>query len=284
MKTGTITLEDKDYPSLLKEIPDPPKILYYKGSPELLKKEAVAIVGTRRPTEYGKDVALRLGRMLAESDVVTVSGMAQGIDSCVHKGTLMEEGSTIAVLGNGLDICYPKANHGLMKEIADKGLILTEYPMGMRGTRYTFPLRNRIISGLSKACVIVEAGLSSGSLITAERAIEQGREVYAVPGNINSMYSIGTNKLIQDGARILAVPEDLLSDLGIANPLKERSGNNLSEFEKRVLKSIFEKSETTVYDLASELGVTTGEMNLTVTLLEMGGFIRTAMGKIYVAL
>ena len=284
MKTGTITLEDKDYPSLLKEIPDPPKILYYKGSPELLKKEAVAIVGTRRPTEYGKDVALRLGRMLAESDVVTVSGMAQGIDSCVHKGTLMEEGSTIAVLGNGLDICYPKANHGLMKEIADKGLILTEYPMGMRGTRYTFPLRNRIISGLSKACVIVDAGLSSGSLITAERAIEQGREVYAVPGNINSMYSIGTNKLIQDGARILAVPEDLLSDLGIANPLKERSGNNLSEFEKRVLKSIFEKSETTVYDLASELGVTTGEMNLTVTLLEMGGFIRTAMGKIYVAL
>lgn len=284
MKTGTITLEDKDYPSLLKEIPDPPKILYYKGSPELLKKEAVAIVGTRRPTEYGKDVALRLGRMLAESDVVTVSGMAQGIDSCVHKGTLMEEGSTIAVLGNGLDICYPKANHGLMKEIADKGLILTEYPMGMRGTRYTFPLRNRIISGLSKACVIVEAGLSSGSLITAERAIEQGREVYAVPGNINSMYSIGTNKLIQDGARILAVPEDLLSDLGIANSLKERPGNNLSEFEKRVLKSIFEKSETTVYDLASELGVTTGEMNLTVTLLEMGGFIRTAMGKIYVAL
>lgn len=98
MKTGTITLEDKDYPPLLKEIPDPPKILYYKGSPELLKKEAVAIVGTRRPTEYGKDVALRLGRMLAESDVVTVSGMAQGIDSCVHKGTLMEEGSTIAVL------------------------------------------------------------------------------------------------------------------------------------------------------------------------------------------
>jgi len=284
MKTGTITLEDKDYPSLLKEIPDPPKILYYKGSPELLKKEAVAIVGTRRPTEYGKDVALRLGRMLAESDVVTVSGMAQGIDSYVHKGTLMEEGSTIAVLGNGLDICYPKANHGLMKEIADKGLILTEYPMGMRGTRYTFPLRNRIISGLSKACVIVEAGLSSGSLITAERAIEQGREVYAVPGNINSMYSIGTNKLIQDGARILAVPEDLLSDLGIANSLKERPGNNLSEFEKRVLKSIFEKSETTVYDLASELGVTTGEMNLTVTLLEMGGFIRTAMGKIYVAL
>lgn len=156
--------------------------------------------------------------------------------------------------------------------------------MGMRGTRYTFPLRNRIISGLSKACVIVEAGLSSGSLITAERAIEQGREVYAVPGNINSMYSIGTNKLIQDGARILAVPEDLLSDLGIANSLKERPGNNLSEFEKRVLKSIFEKSETTVYDLASELGVTTGEMNLTVTLLEMGGFIRTAMGKIYVAL
>lgn len=284
MKTGTITLEDKDYPPLLKEIPDPPKILYYKGSPELLKKEAVAIVGTRRPTEYGKDVALRLGRMLAESDVVTVSGMAQGIDSCVHKGTLMEEGSTIAVLGNGLDICYPKANHSLMKEIADKGLILTEYPMGMRGTRYTFPLRNRIISGLSKACVIVEAGLSSGSLITAERAIEQGREVYAVPGNINSMYSIGTNKLIQDGARILAVPEDLLSDLGIANSLKERPGNNLSEFEKRVLKSIFEKSETTVYDLASELGVTTGEMNLAVTLLEMGGFIRTAMGKIYVAL
>ena len=284
MKTGTITPKDREYPLLLKEIPDPPKILYYRGDPDLLKKEAVAVVGTRKPTEYGKDVALRLGRMLAESNVATVSGMAQGIDSYVHKGTLMEGGSTIAVLGNGLDICYPKANHNLMREIEEKGLILTEYPLGMRGTRYTFPLRNRIISGLSKACVIVEAGLSSGSLITAERAIEQGREVYAVPGNINSMYSIGTNKLIEDGARILAVLENLLSDLGIVGNFKKKSEKNLSELEKRVLNLIFEKSETTVYDLSKELCVPAGEMNLIVTLLEMGGFIRTAMGKIYVAL
>ena len=170
-----------------------------------------------------------------------------------------------------------------MAEIKKEGLILSEYPPGTRGTKYSFPLRNRIISGLSRATVIVEAGLSSGSLITAERAAEQGREVYAVPGNINSIYSIGTNKLIQDGAKILCAGENILEDLNIKREVIDEELKNLSLGEKRVLLGLAGRTESTVDELAQMLEMTLSDTNVCISLLEIKGMVRSSMGKIYLA-
>jgi DNA processing protein len=283
MKIESITLMEKDFPKALREIPQPPQILYYAGDLSLVSHVCVAVVGTRKPTDYGKWVAHSLGTALAEAGAVTVSGMAEGIDTQAHRGTLKGGGKTIAVLGNGLDICFPAKNVSLRNEIAEKGLLLSEYAPGTHATRFTFPARNRIISGLSQATVVVEAGLSSGSLITAERGAEQGREIYAVPGNINSVCSIGTNKLIQDGARILTVMEDLLEDLGLARPMTELRKDHLGPKEKEVFLQVGKRSESTVDELADALKIGAGEVNCLVTILEIKGFVRTSMGKIYVA-
>ncbi|HPD90405.1 MAG TPA: DNA-processing protein DprA [Bacillota bacterium] len=283
MEIKKITAMEAGYPSLLKEIPDPPNILYYMGDISLASQTCVAVVGTRKPTDYGKWAAHSLGSMLGEAGIVTVSGMAQGIDTLAHRGALKAAGKTIAVLGNGPDICYPAKNGSLRKIIMEKGLILSEYAPGVHATRFTFPARNRIISGISMATVVVEAGLSSGSLITAERAAEQGREVYALPGNINSVCSIGTNQLIRDGARILAVMDDLLEDFGWTNPLPQKKKESLGEKEAKVFFRVESATEITVDELCCTLGMGAGEVNGIVTILEMKGFVQTSMGKIYVA-
>lgn len=179
-----VELDSEDYPPLLRFIKDPPKRLYYSGDLSLCKTLCLAVVGARHGSPYGRWAAYQIARKAAEYGVTIVSGMASGVDSAAHKGALDVRGKTIAVLGCGADICYPKSNLELMQKIRKTGLILSEYPPGSRPLAFQFPLRNRIISGLSRAVVIAEAGLSSGSLITAERAAEQGREVFAVPGNI----------------------------------------------------------------------------------------------------
>lgn len=283
MEIKTVKFEDRDYPILLREIQKPPLLLYYIGDLSLASKLCVSVVGGRKGTEYGKWVATKLGILLAQSKLVTVSGMAKGIDSYAHQGALKGGGKTIAVLGNGPDICFPAENACLMAEIKKEGLILSEYPPGTRGTKYSFPLRNRIISGLSRATVIVEAGLSSGSLITAERAAEQGREVYAVPGNINSIYSIGTNKLIQDGAKILCAGENILEDLNIKREVIDEELKDLSLGEKRVLLGLAGRTESTVDELAQMLEMTLSDTNVCISLLEIKGMVRSSMGKIYLA-
>ncbi len=282
-RVRSVSLLEKGYPELLRQIKDPPEILYYIGDLKLASCLCVAAVGSRKATPYGKWAALAIGEKLGGNGVVAVSGMAQGIDSLVHKGALKGKGKTIAVLGNGPDICFPAQNRDLMNRIAEEGLILSEYAPGVHATRFSFPLRNRIISGLSVATIVVEAGLHSGSLITAERASEQGRDVYAVPGNINNIYAIGGNKLIKDGANPLIVLDDILEDLGIEKKIVPETGTKLGEDEKSVLDAIAKCGEVTCDTLCRALSRPVGEVNGIVTVLEMKGLVHTALGKIFVA-
>ncbi len=195
-----IGLNELHYPSELKHIVDPPFALYYEGTGLDHQETCVAIVGARECTEYGKKVAYELSYNLAREGLTIVSGLAKGIDTYAHEGALKAKGKTIAVLGSGLEICYPKENEGLMKRIKNEGVVLSEYLPQEKPLQYHFPARNRIISGMSKVVVVVEAKQKSGSLITAREALEQGRDVGAVPGNIYSELSTGTNQLIREGA------------------------------------------------------------------------------------
>ncbi|HZO56765.1 MAG TPA: DNA-processing protein DprA [Bryobacteraceae bacterium] len=201
------------YPAVLANIADPPIVLFAKGRTELLPGVLVAMVGTRRPTLYGVNVTERLSADLAKAGAVIVSGMARGVDTCAHKAALSMSGGTVAVFGSGIDHIYPSENRRLAEDIATRGLILSEFPMGSPAHPQNFPLRNRIVSGISYAAVIVEGAQYSGSAITARTAMEQGREVYAVPGPITSRMSWVPNLLIKQGARLLQDAEDLLSDL-----------------------------------------------------------------------
>lgn len=196
-----IFINDKRYPILLKSIYNPPKCLYCIGNVKLLKNISIAIVGCRDASQYGKKVAQYFAYNLAKNNFNIVSGLAKGIDSYSHIGALQANGNTIAVVGGGLDIIYPKENEQLAKKIIESGgLIISEYKIGTKPKKEFFPARNRIISGISNTILVVEAKERSGALITAEYGLEQGKDVFAVPGNINSINSIGTNKLIQEGA------------------------------------------------------------------------------------
>ena len=216
MKIEEISINSNEYPKVLKNIYDPPLKLYILGNKDILKQKGIAIVGSRNATEYGKKVAFKFARELSEKGINIISGLAVGIDTYAHIGALQEKsmGKTIAVLGSGLDEIYPKQNIELAKQIIKyEGCIISEYPLGTRPQRINFPQRNRIISGLSKGVLIVEAGEKSGSLITADFAIEQGKEVFAIPGNIMNQNSIGTNNLIKQGAKLVTSYKEVLEEL-----------------------------------------------------------------------
>lgn len=283
MNYGTVSLGEPGYPLLLPLISDPPKMLYYMGDLSLAARRCVAVVGSRKTTEYGRWAAFTLGQRLAEHDIVVVSGLAAGIDACGHAGALKAGGKTIAILGCGIDLCYPAINRKLKEQIASTGLVLSEYPPGFPAAVYTFPRRNRIISGVSEATVVAAAGLHSGSLITAELAEEQGRAVYALPGNINNVYHLGSNKLIKDGAIPLVVLDDLLDELGICRIEREDMLTQLSGDEKDLMEQLLQKGEQTVDQLCKSLARPTSHVNGLLTVLEMKGILRTSMGKIFVA-
>ncbi len=204
-KIGYIPAECENFPERLMFENEPLKGIYCKGNAELLKKRSIAIVGSRKCSEYGKRVAMKIAQEAVSNGFCVVSGMAIGIDNFAHQGALQAGGNTIAVLGTGADICYPPQHRKLYGEICSRGLIVTEYPPGTEAMPYRFPQRNRIIAGLSEAVVVVEARSGSGSLITAELADSQNKPVFAVPGNITSQYSLGTNRLITEGALAVAV-------------------------------------------------------------------------------
>jgi DNA processing protein len=208
-----ISCHDPRYPASLRELYDPPLVLFAKGDLNLLDTVKLGIVGTRRPTPYGLAVTERIAADLAAAGLTIVSGMARGIDSVAHNAALRVEGATIAVFGCGLDIIYPAENRSLAAQIAEKGLLLSEYPMGTPGHPQNFPIRNRIISGMSVGVLVAEGAQYSGSAITAKLAMEQGREVFAIPGNITSKMSWGTNLLIKQGAKLVQSAEDILSEL-----------------------------------------------------------------------
>lgn len=208
-----VTLADETYPRLLLEIADPPPLIYARGRLELLQRPGLAMVGSRNATAQGSANAEAFGKALSSAGLTVISGLALGIDAAAHRGGLAGPGSTIAVLGTGIDVVYPRANAALAAEIAERGLLLSEFPLGTSALAPNFPRRNRLISGLAQGCLVVEAALASGSLITARSAAEQGREVFAVPGSIHSPVSKGCHALIKSGAKLVECADDVLAEL-----------------------------------------------------------------------
>ena len=279
-----IMTDDEAYPARLSGIPSPPKALYYKGDIGVCKERCLAVVGSRRATPYGRWAAFHVAKRAAEHGITIVSGLATGADAAAHKGALEGGGVTAAVLACGPDLCYPASNRELLKRILERGVVLSEYEPGRPPLAGQFPHRNRIISGLSEGVVVAEAGLKSGSLITAEWALAQDRDVYAIPGPINNIYSIGTNKLIQDGAMPLVVVDDILTALGISGRRRGGPGGaKLGADEQTLLKLIGEESETTLNSLCLRSGMSPGQVSAVVTILEMKGEVQTSMGRIFIA-
>lgn len=294
---GYITILDDNYPEILKNIYDPPPVLFYKG--ELSFEEpAVAIVGSRRSTGYGRKVAEKLAYELAQRGITIVSGLARGIDTHGHLGALKARGRTIAVTGSGLDIIYPPENKKLYNQIVEKGLVLSEYPPGVKPHPGNFPRRNRIISALSLGVVVVEAARRSGSLITADLALEQGKEVFAVPGNIDRPGSQGTNNLIKLGARLVTGVNDILEELflfketkftGTSAPdnlVSRESGKGviypeLNEEEKRLIEIIQEETELHINEIIERSGWPAARVNTVLLKLELKGLISREPGKKY---
>ena len=274
---------DKAFPEFLSDMEDGPEILYCIGDTSLLKERAAAVVGARKCSEDGRQTALRIGSLLAKNEVVTVSGMACGIDSAAHLGALRQDGKTIAVLGSGPDICYPRSSEKIYKSICDRGLIVSEYPPGTEPRPWRFPMRNRIISALSEVVTVIEAGDTSGSLITAVRAAEQGREVLAVPGNISSPFSLGTNRLIADGAGILTAPEDILRAMGIDEAASNMTDRDMGKDEKEVFDIVMKRGQVTIDELSRESKRPPSDVSGIVAVMELKGILSYSMGKIFIA-
>lgn len=282
-KDFEIDRDSRLYPELLRQIPNPPKKLFCRGNPELLECRKVAVVGSRRYSLYGKQTALMIGKYFGKTELAVVSGLASGIDTFAHTGVLEARGSTIAVLGTGLDRNYPVKNKPLQEEITEKGLVISEYENDFSGNQYSFPARNRIISGLSEGVVVVEAGSSSGSLITAQFAGEQGRTVYAVPGNINSQFSIGTNLLIRDGAVPLVVVKDVLLDMGLELPEESEKKIALGGDEMAILEIVKRNNGIHVNEIAHIMNKNIGKISAIITVLEIKGIVISHGGKIHLA-
>lgn len=284
MKTVRIDMDSVEYPARLRDIPDPPKQLYCTGNTDLLSERSIGVVGARKNTVYGKNVALMIGRRLAESGLAVTSGLALGIDGYSHEGALEADGRVIGVLGSGIDHMTPQRNRSLMMRGLDNGgLVVSEYPPEEEGFKGNFPARNRIISGLSEVLVVVEAGLDSGSLITAKHASEQGRTVYAVPGNINSQTSIGCNLLIRDGAVPLIIIDDLIRDIG-ATPAKTAAVNrDLDSDEQKIFEVVREMSGATMEEIIRGTGFSPGLANSLVTVMEIKGIVESYAGRIYLS-
>ncbi|MCC6535027.1 MAG: DNA-protecting protein DprA [Burkholderiales bacterium] len=210
-----VTRDDPRYPPLLRETPDPPPLLYAAGRIELLQREAIAIVGSRNASAQGMRNAETFAHALAAAGLCVVSGLALGCDAAAHRGGLGAAGSTIAVLGSGIDVVYPRRNAALLEEVLASGLVLSEFPLGTPPLAVNFPRRNRIISGLARGCLVVEAALASGSLVTARIAVDMGRDVFAIPGSIHSPLSRGCHSLIKQGAKLVETADDILQELGV---------------------------------------------------------------------
>lgn len=278
-----IQIDSPFYPDNLKVIKNPPDQLYCIGNLSLLSRKSVAVIGSRKYTLYGKIVAQMIGKELAKAGIPVVSGLAYGIDSFAHEGTVNAGGEAIAVLGTGIDVIHPARNANLYNRIAKSGLIISEYPPGTPGAKYTFPQRNRIISAISESVVVVEAGLYSGSLITTDFANEQGKSIYAVPGNINSQFSVGTNKLIKDGAIPMISISDIVSDVKDFEYIPQEIENNLGSDELEVYKEIQKSSCCSIDSIAHNLNKNIGKVSAILTVLEIKGVIMTYGGKVFLA-
>lgn len=280
-----LTWEDELYPHRLKEIDQPPPVLYLRGEITPEDEWAVAIVGTRRITAYGRQVAEQVASGLARSGITIISGLARGVDSVAHQAALSAGGRTLAVLGNGVDHIYPPENRRLAEQIMVHGALLSDYPLGTVPDSQNFPPRNRIISGLSLAVVIVEAGQTSGALITASFAADQGRDVFAVPGNINAPQSKGTNRLIQDGAHPLLSPQDVLEVLNLTMVAEQRSARLVlpSDPVEAQIYQALGSEPLHVDEIRARTQMPIEKISSTLALMELKGMVRQVGGMNYVA-
>jgi len=279
-----LTWDDAGYPPLLRNIPDPPPVLYVQG--RLLPRDdwALAVVGTRRASVYGREVVRKLVGGLAAGGISIVSGMAHGIDTHAHQAALDAGGRTIAVLGCGVDVVYPAANRHLAERITTNGALVSEYPMGAQPEGGNFPRRNRIISGLSLGVLVVEGSQSSGALITADYAAEQGREILAIPGNILTSNSAGPNRLIQHGAKLVTCIGDILEELNLAMVTEQAEAREVipdNEAEALLLKHL-SAEPIHVDELGRASGLPIQEVASTLTLMELKGKVRQVGGMSYV--
>ena len=283
---SVLTWEDEGYPDRLRDIPQSPPILYVKG--ELAPEDdwSIAIVGTRRITAYGRQVTEKIAARMAQAGVTIVSGLARGIDGVAHKAALDSGGRTIAVLGSGVDQIYPPEHRKLAMKIIEKGALVSDYPPGTKPEASNFPPRNRIISGLSMGTVIVEAGRRSGALITADFAAEQGKDVFAVPGNIFSPQSQGTNKLIRDGARVLVNPQEILETLDLTriNELNEARIILPTDPTEAELFSILSHEPLHVDEIRNLTELSIETVTATLTMMELKGMVRQIGGMRYTAI
>lgn len=282
-----IDFEDRRYPPALKEIYDPPLVLYVLGKIPEVWSRGVAVVGSRNTTHYGLETAKKLSYQLAYAGVAVISGLARGIDTVAHQGALAAKGMTWAVLGSGLNRIYPAENEELARLMAERnGCVISEFPMDTEPDRQTFPMRNRIVSGLSFGVLVIEAGLGSGALITARQALDQGRQLFAVPGRIDNPQSKGCHQLIKEGARLVEGVEDILSELEFLFPKSEVTSpralpENLTPEESAIFAAI-EEDETPIDRLIQKTGLPSGAVSSTLLRLEMKKLVKQLPGKLFV--
>jgi DNA processing protein len=286
-----VTPADEEYPELLKQIYDPPIVLYVKGQLTPKDKNAVAMVGSRQTTHYGLETARKLGYQLAYVGVTVVSGGARGIDTAAHQGALNARGRTVAVLGTGINLVFPSENAELFERIVAQGALLTQFPFNRPADKQSFPIRNRIVAGMTLGTVVVEAGLTSGALITANFATEYGRQVFAVPGRIDSPRSKGCHELIKKGAKLCEGAEDILSEFEYLFPSSNRPpapnetgvlpALTLSENEQKVYDAL-SREETSIDEVIRQSGLPTSAVSVALLSLEMKRVIRQLPGKLFV--
>jgi len=277
-----LTLADADYPRQLLQIPDPPPLLYVKGRIDLLSRPALAVVGSRQATAQGLANAETFARTFSDAGLTVVSGLALGIDAAAHRGGLAGTSSSVAVLGTGADIVYPARNRELAHELAARGALVSEFPLGTSPLAANFPRRNRLISGLSLGCLVVEAAVDSGSLITARLAAEQGREVFAIPGSIHSPLAKGCHALIKQGAKLAESARDILEELRLPAPSPAIQANDAEiDARSRALLDALGHDPCTPDTLAARCGKSAAETAALLTQLELDGHVALLPGGLY---
>jgi DNA processing protein len=282
-----VTLADETYPKALLEIPDPPALLYAIGRIDLLQRTSLAVVGSRNATAQGEQNAENFAQALSETGLTIVSGLAMGIDAAAHRGGLAGSGSTVAVLGTGVDVIYPRRNAELAAQIAEHGLLVSEFPLGTAPAAYNFPRRNRLISGLSRGCLVVEAAAASGSLITARAAADQGREVFAIPGSIHSPLSKGCHGLIKSGAKLVESAEDVLAELsgfrqsGSASTTARRIPGVARSTPDSALLALMGHDPVDVDSLCTRAGMSAEQVSSELLRLEIDGHVAALPGGLY---
>jgi DNA processing protein len=277
-----LSLGDSDYPQALLNINDPPLLLYVKGRRELLNRTALAVVGSRNATPQGNNNAEEFAKTLSDAGLCIISGMAHGIDAAAHRGALSGQGSSIAVVGTGLDKVYPSANRDLAHALAKQGAIISEFPLGTPPLAANFPRRNRLISGMSIGCLVVEASLQSGSLITARLAMEQGRDVFAIPGSIHSPQSKGCHKLIKQGAKLAESAQDILEELaGVLGSASRTVNSSAPQTIESDLLTLIGFDPVSIDTLCQRSGLTVSQLSAMLLTLELEGRISALPGGLF---